>query len=188
LPREGEITRNLRKSLIQSFPNLFTACVLAAVLAAGTKANVEAAMLDIGKPAPDFALASDKGDTITLSGFRGKNYVVLIFYPGDQTPGCTKQLCAVRDDYTEFGKKGAVVFGVNPANAESHALFVKKQGYQFPLLVDNNKTVAKLYGADGIMIQRTVYVIDKEGKIVFARRGMPANAEILASIKAEPGK
>ena len=172
---------------LTSLTNLFTAGVLAAVLAAGTRANVEANMLDTGKTAPDFTLVSDKGDTVKLSAFRGKNHVVLIFYPGDQTPGCTKQLCAIRDDYAEFGKKGAVVFGVNPANAESHVRFVKKQGYQFPLLVDRDKNVAKQYGADGIMVQRTVYVVDREGKIVFARRGMPADAEILASIKAEPG-
>ncbi|HMD67661.1 MAG TPA: redoxin domain-containing protein, partial [Chitinivibrionales bacterium] len=110
-------------SVIQSFPNLFTAWALVVVFAAGTTANVGAAMLDIGKTAPDFTLVSDKGDTVRLSDFRGNNYVVLIFYPGDQTPGCTKQLCAIRDDYAEFGKKGAVVFGVNPADAESHAQF-----------------------------------------------------------------
>jgi thioredoxin-dependent peroxiredoxin len=170
---------------IRHLLNFFNGFVLAAIFAAGAQAGVEAHMLDVGTKAPDFSLVSDKGDMVRLSDYRGKNHVVLVFYPGDQTPGCTKQLCSIRDDYADFGAKGAVVFGINPANAESHAKFVAKQHYQFPLLVDENKTVAKLYGADGIMVQRTVYVIDKTGIIVFARRGMPSDAEILASIIAD---
>jgi peroxiredoxin Q/BCP len=162
--------------------NLLGGFVFFAVLAAGAQSTVEARMLEKGTVAPDFSLVSDKGDTVKLSNFRGKNSVVLVFYPGDQTPGCTKQLCAIRDDYEKFAVQGAVVFGVNPADAKSHANFVKKQHYQFPLLVDENKAVAKMYGTDGLMIVRTVFVIDKKGVIVFAKRGMPDDSEILASI------
>ena len=139
-------------------------------------------MLIPGTQAPEFSLQSDKGDLVKLSDYRGKNPVVLVFYPGDQTPGCTHQLCAIRDDYAKFQEKGAVVFGINPADKESHRRFVEKQHYQFPLLVDTDKKVAAQYGTDGFMIQRTVYVIDKEGKIVYAKRGMPPDSEILQAI------
>jgi thioredoxin-dependent peroxiredoxin len=139
-------------------------------------------MLTPGTQAPEFSLQSDKGDLVKLNDYRGKNPVVLVFYPGDQTPGCTHQLCAIRDDYAKFQEKGAVVFGINPADKESHRRFVEKQHYQFPLLVDTDKKVAAQYGTNGFMIQRTVYVIDKEGKIVYAKRGMPPDSEILQAI------
>jgi peroxiredoxin Q/BCP len=170
------------KPLTKRVLTLLNGFVFSALFAVGTQSAVEARMLEKGTVAPDFALLSDKGDTVNLSDYRGKNSVVLVFYPGDQTPGCTKQLCSIRDDYEKFTAHGAVVFGVNPADAASHAAFVKKQHYQFPLLVDENKAVAKMYGTDGFMIVRTVFVIDKKGVIVFAKRGMPDDSEILASI------
>jgi thioredoxin-dependent peroxiredoxin len=142
-------------------------------------------LLTVGSAAPLFSLASSDGDTVKLLDFRDKKNIVLVFYPGDQTPGCTKQLCALRDDYSEFGKKDAVIFGVNPADVQSHRKFIEKQHYQFPLLVDEGKAVAKLYGTSGLFIKRTVYVIDKKGIIIFAQRGMPSDSTILASI---PGK
>ena len=142
-------------------------------------------LLAVGSAAPLFGLASSNGDTVRLLDFRDRKNVVLVFYPGDRTPGCTKQLCALRDDYSEFNKKDAVIFGINPAGMKSHKKFVEKQHYQFPLLVDEGKRVAKLYGASGLFIKRTVYIIDKKGIIVFAKRGMPSDKEILASI---PGK
>lgn len=142
-------------------------------------------LLPVGSAAPLFSLASSNGDTVKLLDFREKRNVVLVFYPGDQTPGCTKQLCALRDGYSEFDKKDAVIFGVNPADRQSHKKFIKKQRYQFPLLVDEGKAVAKLYGTSGLFIKRTVYVIDKKGLVIFAQRGMPSDSTILASI---PGK
>ena len=159
--------------------------IVAGALLAGTQTMGKGAMLSIGSDAPDFSLLSDKGDTVKLSDFRGKNAVVLIFYPGDQTPGCTKQLCAIRDDYSQFGKKGAMVFGVNPADKNSHRKFAERQNYQFPLLVDDGQKVATLYGVNGMMVKRTVFVVDKEGKIAYAKQGMPPNSEILAAIKTD---
>jgi peroxiredoxin Q/BCP len=148
-------------------------------------AKDDSMLLKPGTTAPDFSLLSSDSATVKLSDFAGKYAVVLIFYPGDQTPGCTAQLCAIRDDYSLFEAKNAKVFGVNPADVTSHKKFVAKQNYQFPLLVDENKLVAKQYGCDGLMVKRTVYVIDTAGKIIFAKRGRPANEEIL---KAIPGK
>ena len=139
-------------------------------------------MLKIGDTAPDFSLVSSNGDSVRLSSFSGSSYVVLIFYPGDQTPGCTKQLCAVRDDYAEFKAKNGKVFGVNPADSASHRKFVNRYSFQFPLLIDNDRKTAKRYGCGGLFIKRTVYVIDPKGKVIYARRGMPANEEILKAI------
>ena len=138
--------------------------------------------LAVGQKAPEFTLKDQNQKEVKLSDFAGKKNVVLVFYPGDQTPGCTHQLCAIRDDYAKFQEKGAVVFGINPADKESHRRFVEKQHYQFPLLVDIDKKVAAQYGTNGFMIQRTVYVIDKEGMIVYAKRGMPPDSEILQAI------
>ncbi|MFW6254627.1 MAG: peroxiredoxin [Chitinivibrionales bacterium] len=143
----------------------------------------EDGMLSVGDAAPGFSLRSHNGKAINLEDYKGQKYVVLIFYPGDQTPGCTQQLCAIRDDYSAFQKRDAVVFGVNPGSAESHRQFAEKQNYQFPLLVDEKGKVAKEYRAYGLFFnKRTVYVIDKEGKIIYAKRGNPPISDILAGI------
>lgn len=170
---------------LNGFMKVVVVACAAGLMYAGTKPQGGGTMLTPGAEAPDFSLLSDKGDTVKLSDFRKKNPVVLVFYPGDQTPGCTHQLCAIRDDYAKFRDKGAMVFGVNPADMESHKKFVEKQHYQFRLLVDPGQKVAALYGAKGLMVQRAVFVVDKEGKIVFAKRGMPADSEILDAIGKE---
>ncbi|MBL8028380.1 MAG: peroxiredoxin [Fibrobacteres bacterium] len=143
-------------------------------------------MLVVGSIAPEFVLPSQAGDTIKLSDYSNKSYVVLVFYPGDATPVCTKQLCAIRDDFASFKSKNAVVFGVNPGGADSHKSFVAKHSFPFPLLVDEGKKVSKLYGCDAlIMIQRTVYIIAPDGKIIYAKRGNPSTEEITTAIPAE---
>ena len=140
-------------------------------------------LLQTGQKAPDFSLVSSTGDTVCLSDFTGKNHLVLIFYPGDETPGCTKQLCAIRDDYTKFEAKNAKVFGVNPADGDSHRKFVKRYGFPFPLLIDEGQKTAKLYGCDnGPSVKRTVYVIDPQGMIIYVKQGLPPDEEILQAI------
>lgn len=140
-------------------------------------------ILQLGSVAPDFSLKTEKGDTVTLSNFKDSKYVVLIFYPGDQTPVCTKQLCAIRDDYSEFEKKNAVVFGVNKADAKSHQNFSIKNNFGFPLLIDDDLSVTEQYGAKGMMgAKRTVYVVGIDGKVIFAQRGKPDNSVILKAI------
>ena len=140
-------------------------------------------MLQKGTVAPDFTLDAQDGTKVSLGDFKGKKYVVLIFYPGDETPVCTAQLCEIRDEYASFEKRGAVVFGVNPASKKSHQKFVQKNSFQFPLLIDEDKKAAKAYHAKGfLMNKRTVYVIDPQGKIVYAQRGKPPVSDILASI------
>ena len=138
--------------------------------------------LKVGEAAPEFELRAHGGGTVRLSLLRGKN-VVLVFYPGDDTPTCTKQLCALRDEWPNLQAHNAVAFGINPRNAQSHAKFVSKFAFPFPLLVDEGGRVAKLYHAGGLLVRRTVYGIDGEGVIRFAQRGNPAPGEVLAALK-----
>ncbi|MCB2156773.1 redoxin domain-containing protein [bacterium] len=142
-------------------------------------------ILPVGVEAPDFEETDQNGNVVKLSDFAGKNNVVLIFYPGDMTPGCTKQLCTARDDYSKYQNLDAVVFGVNPAGAGSHMNFAERYEFPFPLLADEDGSMVRHYGCRGIggITTRTVYVIDKEGKIVFAERGMPSTHTILESLK-----
>lgn len=136
--------------------------------------------LPAGTPAPEFSLPDDSGRQVALSGLRGKG-VVLVFYPGDDTPGCTKQLCEFRDSWDAVRKRGVEVFGVNPQSPASHGKFRQKYHFQFPLLVDHGQKVAALYHANGLIVKRTVYLIGPDGLIRFARRGMPKPSEVLAA-------
>ena len=135
--------------------------------------------LPVGAEAPAFSLEDDSGNTVALLQHRGKENVVLVFYPADDTPGCTKQACQIRDAWADVAKHATVVYGVNPGNAQSHAEFRKKFHLPYPLLVDEGKRVANLYNAGGLFVKRTVYLIGKDGKIRFAQRGMPSPAEVL---------
>jgi len=135
--------------------------------------------LPVGTPAPDFSLPDDAGNVVSLSALRGRT-VVLVFYPGDDTPGCTRQLCQFRDDWSEARTRGVEVFGINPQGARSHGKFRQKFHFPFPLLVDQGQKVAALYHANGLIVKRTVYVVGADGNIRFARRGMPPPAEVLA--------
>ena len=133
-----------------------------------------------GKPAPDFELTSDKGERVKLSDFRGKP-VVLYFYPKDDTPGCTKQACGLRDDYSRFEEKGAVILGVSPDDEASHVKFRDKYQLPFTLLADPEHSVAEAYGVWGernfagkkyMGINRSTFVIDEQGHVKKAMRGV----------------
>jgi thioredoxin-dependent peroxiredoxin len=144
--------------------------------------------LAIGAGAPDFTLRTSTGADVALSAFRGRENVVLIFYPKDQTPGCTKQLCTARDDRDAFAAAGTAVFGINGDGAASHERFIAKYELNMPLLIDPGLTTAKQY--DAVMgfgplkiVNRTVVGIDRSGRIVFYERGMPATATILAAFR-----
>lgn len=142
-------------------------------------------MLKPGEQAPLFQADSTQG-TIDLTNLLGQKPIVLIFYPMDETPGCTKQLCAVRDAELEYAKRGAAVLGVNSASKDSHEKFAVKQGYRFPLVVDEGGAIRRLYGVGkslGFLTQqRTVFVIDLKGRIAFAEKGLPSTEDILAAI------
>ena len=160
--------------------------VVGLVVLAGAVAAVAATndhLLAVGSKAPDVTLKTATGEDVKLSEFVGKSAVVLVFYPGDETPVCTQQLCEIRDGYGRFAEKGAVVFGVNPATATSHEKFAEHRKLPFPLLVDDGGVATKLFGCAGfIMLQRTVYVIGKDGAIIYAKRGKPPVSEILNAL------
>jgi|SRR5579871_726524 len=147
-------------------------------------------LIPIGTRAPDFTADASDGKTVALAALRGQKRVVLVFYPGDNTPGCTAQLCAIRDSWAGFQAEEIAVYGVNPASAQKHVRFVARQGFPFPLLVDTGNRIAAAYGCRyplfGI-VKRTVYGIDKQGRVIYAQRGAPAPREILAAFAALNG-
>ena len=131
-------------------------------------------MVEEGKPAPDFELTSDGGERVKLSSLRGTP-VVLYFYPRDDTPGCTKQACGIRDVYGEFERAGSVVLGVSPDDEESHVRFKEKYELPFTLLADPDHAVADEYGVWGekkymgrtyMGVNRSTFVIGPDGTIV----------------------
>ncbi len=148
-------------------------------------------MIAIGQAAPDFELEDELGNSVKLADFRGTSSVVLMFYPGDNTPGCTRQLCTARDDYDKYVAAGVKAFGVNPGTASNHKKFSEKHGLKTPLLLDNGGKVARAY--DALMpvpiitlVNRTVVGIDRDGVVRFYQRGMPPTATILATMGAAP--
>jgi len=130
-------------------------------------------VIEEGKPAPDFELQSDGGETVKLSSLRGRP-VVLYFYPKDDTPGCTTQACGIRDAYGEFERAGAVVLGVSPDDESSHVRFRKKHDLPFTLLADTDHAVSEQYGVWGeksfagrkyMGVKRSTFVIDADGTV-----------------------
>jgi thioredoxin-dependent peroxiredoxin len=139
--------------------------------------------LPMGSKAPDFTLPTETGEKVTLSGLKGKN-VVLVFYPGDDTMICRRQLCEFRDAWPDLCGRNVSVLGVNPQSAESHRKFHDKHKFPFPLLVDAGQRIAALYNSDGGMVNRTVYLVGPDGLIRYARRGMPQPQEVLEAAKS----
>ena len=141
-------------------------------------------ILAVGETAPDFAVPDQHGNVIRMADFRGQRNVVMIFYPANETPGCTRQLCAARDSFDQYIAADAVVLGVNPASQESHLSFASNHDLPFSILADTEGEVIRNYGTRGTMgvTTRTVYVIGKDGKVKFAERGMPDTEKILAAI------
>jgi len=138
--------------------------------------------LPVGSKAPEFSLPDDSGATVTLKSLRGKN-VVLVFYPGDDTPTCRKQLCEFRDRWNQAKMRNVAVYGVNPQGKASHESFRSKYKFPFPLLVDKGQEVGALYHTNGLIVKRTVYLIGPDGTILYAKRGKPAPEEVLAAAK-----
>lgn len=137
--------------------------------------------LPVGSPAPDFTAEDQDRNTVTLSALKGQT-VVLVFYPGDDTPTCTVQLCELRDNWQTLQQRGIRVFGVNPRGAASHQSFREKFNLPFPLLIDRGGKLAAKYNAGGaLIVRRTVYAIGPDGTIQFAQRGKPTPAQILAT-------
>ena len=129
--------------------------------------------LSIGERAPEFTLASSGGGTTSLSDHLG-HPVVLVFYPGDDTPVCTKQLNTYNDGLEQFEQLDAQVIAISAQSVESHDRFSGKHGFKFPLLADTDKKVAALYGTLGPIgfPRRSVFVIDSAGVVRYAHRAI----------------
>ncbi len=150
--------------------------------------------VEIGLEAPDFSLPASNGKTVSLSDFRGKN-VVLYFYPKDMTPGCTTEACDFRDHHDAFAELNAVILGVSPDPVKRHEKFIEKHGLPFLLLADEEHKAAEAYGVwklkknfgkEYMGIERSTFIIDKEGRLVKEFRKVKVKGhveEALAYIK-----
>lgn len=136
--------------------------------------------LPVGTLAPDFSVSDQGGNLVALSALCGRN-VVLVFYPGDDTTVCRRQLCEFRDRWASAQRNNTLVFGVNPQSAQSHARFQANSRLPFPLLVDPGQKMGELYRTRGLMVKRTVYLIGPDGRIRYAKRGTPDPDEVLAA-------
>jgi len=124
-------------------------------------------MLDTEKLAPDFELQDQDGKFHKLSDYRGVSNVLIYFYPKDDTPGCTKEACTIRDAYDNYAALDLIVFGISGDSVESHKKFVDKYHLPFTLLADEGLKVAKLYDAKSpLWANRVSYLINKEGEII----------------------
>ena len=142
--------------------------------------------LAVGTKAPEFNLPAShvaEGETVSLADYKGQ-HVVLVFYPRDKTPGCTKQLCALQDELAEFKGLNCAVLASNSGSLKSHNSFAEKYGYQFPILVDEDQAMAKAYSVikEQGGYQRTVYIIDGEGIIRFGEQGMVKHDALKAAL------
>jgi len=129
---------------------------------------------DVGAAAPDFTLPSTQGP-ITLSERLKKRAVLLVFYPGDDTPVCTRQLCDYRDHLADFEGLGVDVLALNPQPLASHERFARKHALSFPLLSDSDSSVCRSYGAVGLlgMTKRALVLIAKDGRIRWRHTDLP---------------
>jgi len=153
--------------------------------------------LTIGKAPPPFALPSHDGSTVALEQLRGKR-IVLYFYPKDDTPGCTREACAFRDEFAEFRKLNATIVGISADSVESHAKFRKKYKLPFTLLSDPDHAVAerygvwqkkKMFGVSFMGIVRTTFLIDASGILRHAmpvKRVDPHAGQVLELLTALP--
>jgi len=131
-------------------------------------------MVEVGQDAPDFTLPGVENGAkreYTLSELRGRK-VVLAFYPGDFTPGCTRQMCSYRDNIGDLRATGAVLLGISPQDVDSHQRWADAKGFTFPLLADVDKEVIAAYGvgAPVLGVRRAIFVVDPAGKVAFADR------------------
>lgn len=123
-------------------------------------------MISANDPAPDFELPADDGTRVRLADLRGK-WVVLFFYPQDETPGCIAESCEFRDRHSEFADAGAIVLGVSPDSVESHRAFRENRRLPYRLLADEDKKTIEAYGAKGLlgMTRRITFIVAPDGRV-----------------------
>jgi len=162
---------------------------LMAVLGLGPVAAASESIPQVGQEAPDFTLPSQDGSPVSLSDFRGR-WIVLYFYPKDNTPGCTIEAHNFQRDLFKYEQHHAIILGVSVDSADSHKEFCAKQGLSFKLLADSNKNVAQQYGSLRNLVvlrvaARNTFLVDPYGKIAKIWMGVDPNhhsAEVLATL------
>jgi len=160
--------------------------VAAKPVKAASASAADGTLLDAGTTAPSFELFDEKGASVSSSSLAGKPYL-LYFYPKDDTPGCTKEACDIRDNFGRFGKQGLRVLGVSPDSQQSHAKFGKKYGLPFTLLSDPDKRLANAYGVWAeklnygkkyMGIVRSSFLIGADGRVKKVYRGVKVNGHV----------
>ncbi len=145
-------------------------------------------MIEVNQSAPTFKLPDSDNNTVSLEEFRGQKNVVLIIYPGDDTPGCILQLTAAKNDSPLFEEQHAVILGINHEDSVSHNNFIHKYDLSMPLLIDEGRKVIESYGAKTVengeeKTIRSVIIIDKMGVIKYINRGSPETSELIKVLK-----
>ena len=149
----------------------------------------EKVVLSVGDSAPDFTAKIQDDTEINLKSIlEDGQKVLLVFYPGDDTPGCTAQLCGVRDVYAEYQELGVRVLGVNQGNQKSHQDFIDKYNYQFDIIVDEGRQIARSFGAmrkffKNMITKRGAFLINTDGKISFIHWGRQDDQKIIEKLK-----
>ena len=173
--------KSASSSLLETVQN-----VAAKVKQVAAAAAVKLMDSEAGKAAPSFDLTDEKGEHVTSESLAGKPYL-LYFYPKDDTPGCTKEACDIRDNFGRFGQQGLRVIGVSPDSEQSHAKFGQKYGLPFTLLSDPDKTLASAYGVWGkkqnygkeyLGIIRSSFLVGADGTIKKSYRGVKVNGHV----------
>lgn len=155
-------------------------------------------MLNIGDKAPAFSGTDQNGNPISSDSLKGKK-IILCFYPKDNTPGCTAEVCSLRDGYEELKEKGFEIIGVSPDSEKSHKGFSEKYELRFPLIADTEKTIAQAYGVWGLKkfmgreymgILRTTFIINEQGVVekIFSKVNTKNHFEQIADSYQQPSK
>lgn len=146
--------------------------------------------LKVGDFAPEFIAKDQNGNEINSKEILKSEMLMLVFYPGDETPGCTTQLCEIRDKWAKFQELGVKVLGVNQGKNDSHTKFISKFQFPFDLIQDDNREISKMFGAISKFFvseitKRGVFLIDTNGKIIYKHWGMQNNEEIFELLKTK---
>ena len=144
--------------------------------------------LKVGDRIPQFTLKDQDGNPFDVSNYIGKKHLVIFFYPKDNTPGCTKEVCSFRDSFEEFTDRGAMVIGISGDSEYSHRRFASKYRLPFTLLADRQNKVRKLFKVEGNLFNllpgRETYVVDKSGKVVMAFNSVNAASHMRKALNA----
>ena len=148
--------------------------------------------LETDTAAPHFTTVNEKGEAVSLTDFKGRN-LVLYFYPKDDTPGCTKQACSLRDNFASLAAENATVLGVSPDDEKSHAKFIEKYQLPFSLLVDTDRSLCETYGVWGerkfmgktfMGVHRSLFVINGDSQLIAVHYGISPGDSVPTALQA----